>query len=263
MTNLDRLFEFAFTFLPFVLAIVVYIAVVIFTNHSYKKWPTRRIVWWTLGVLSVGFSLVGPVAEQSHHNFTAHMYGHLLLGMLGPLLIACSAPMTLLLRALPVRTGRKVSKWLRSKYVEFISHPITASMLNIGGLYVLYTTDLFGMMHESLILYIVVHLHVFWAGYLFTISLIYTDIVTHRTSFIMRATVLVIAMAGHGILSKWIYAYPPTGIEKTDAELGAMTMYYGGDFIDVIIVIVMCYKYFEKSKRTERVETGTIKLFEQ
>jgi len=259
MSSNDRLLELTLSILPFVFAIVLYMATVIYTNRSDRKWPTRKILWWTLGVLCVGFSLVGPIAEQSHHNFTAHMYGHLLLGMLGPLLIACSAPMTLLLRALPVRLGRIISKLLRSTYVKFISHPIIASILNIGGLYVLYTTDLFVMMHESFILYIIVHVHVFLAGYLFTISLIYTDIITHRTSFIMRATVLVIAMAGHGILSKWIYANPPTGIEKIDAQQGAMTMYYGGDLIDVVIVIVLCYQYFEKIKRnSKKFETKTI-----
>lgn len=47
-------------------------------------------------------AVIGPLSRQSHADFTIHMAGHLLLGMLAPLLNAIAAPMTLLLRTLNV-----------------------------------------------------------------------------------------------------------------------------------------------------------------
>lgn len=62
------------------------------------------------------------------------------------------------------------------------------------------------MMHESLFLYVFIHIHVFLAGYLFTVSLAYVEPIPHRTSFLYRSSILVLALAAHGILSKYIYA---------------------------------------------------------
>ncbi|MDN4494954.1 cytochrome c oxidase assembly protein [Ureibacillus aquaedulcis] len=223
---------------------VGYIVMVYRTNKRYKKWPGTRIVFWVIGVLSVTFAIAGPIAEQAHSSFTAHMMAHLLLGMLGPLFIVLSAPMKLLLRSVPIVSGRLISKGLKSSYLQWITHPILASVLNFGGLWILYTTDLYSMMHSSYLLYVLVHIHVFFAGYVFTLSMIYIEVTPHRTSFRLRAVVLILAMASHGILSKWIYANPPAGVDSTDAQRGGMLMYYGGDAIDVIIVIILCYQYF-------------------
>lgn len=225
-----------------------YIYGVLYSNKKFREWPHHRSVCWALGVFCIVFSLVGPIANQAHYSFQAHMYSHLLLGMLGPLFIAFSAPITLLLRILPVNYARLLSKLLKSNYVKIISHPITATILNIGGLWVLYTTNLFQAMHTSTQLYIFVHIHVFLAGFLFTISILNIDPKPHRTSYTIRATLLILAMAGHSILSKWIYGHPPTGVSKVDAEMGGMIMYYGGDAIDVVIVIALCYQYYRKEK---------------
>ncbi|TSI04498.1 cytochrome c oxidase assembly protein [Lysinibacillus sp. BW-2-10] len=232
--------------------ILPYLIAVYASNKKKRKWPLYRIVLWSAGVVCISLSILGPVAKMAHTSFQAHMATHLLLGMLGPLLLVFSAPMTLLVRTLPVRFARKVSKFLKSTYIQFVSHPITASILNIGGLWILYTTDLFNLMHSSTVLYIFIHFHVFLAGYIFTVSMINVDLSPRRTSFQLRAVVLVLAMAGHSILSKWIYANPPVGIEQADAKVGAMLMYYGGDLIDLIIVIAVCAQYF-KLKQPEPV----------
>ena len=89
--------------------------------------------------------------------------------------MALAAPMTLLLRTLPVNKARVLSRLLKNPYVRFIRHPIIASILNVGGLWLLYTTSLFNLMHEHILLYVFIHLHIFLAGYLFTIAFIYFD----------------------------------------------------------------------------------------
>src|SRR5690606_21044179 len=157
-------------------------------------------------------------------------------------------PTTLLLRTLNVRSARHLSRLLKSKLSRFYTHPIVASLLNIGGLWVLYTTGLFNAMHHSLLLHLLIHIHVFVAGYLFTISIIYIDPVSHRFSYKYRTIVFIIALAGHGILSKYLYAYPPAGIPVEQARTGAMLMYYGGDAVDVLLIFVL-FLHWHRSAR--------------
>lgn len=226
-------------------AFLLYPIAAIVTSRNYKKWPLPRYMFWGAGLFCAGAALIGPLAAFAHINFIGHMMGHLLLGMLAPLFLVMSAPMTLLLRTLDVSVARRLTHVLKSRPIQFFSNPVTAAVLNIGGLYILYTTDLYLLMHQSLFLYVLIHLHVFWAGYLFTMSIIYVDITPHRYSYMYRAIVLILALAGHKILSKYIYANPPSGVPETEAEAGGMWMYYGGDIIDLALIMILCYQWYK------------------
>lgn len=153
-------YEAAVTIL-LLMALFAYSFAGIFTSRTYKPWPLYRYGLWWVGIVFVGLALVGPLAMFAHTNFVGHMIGHLLLGMLAPLCLALSAPMTLLLRTLDVHVARRVTRVLKSRPLQFFTNPVTASILNIGGLYLLYMTDLYSLMHQSILLYVLIHLHVF------------------------------------------------------------------------------------------------------
>ncbi|MGD6843889.1 cytochrome c oxidase assembly protein [Bacillus infantis] len=239
----------------FVWLLLMYLAVQFFGK---RDWPLYRTVFWVAGILCC-IAAAGPIASWSHHHFSMHMMGHLLLGMLGPLLMVLSAPVTLVLRMLPAAYARKGSMLLKSRFFRFISHPATAATLNIGGLWLLYTTDLFTRMHEQPVLYLLVHLHVFLAGYLFTASFISIDPSSHKKSFVPRAAILITALAGHGILSKYLYVHPPSGVSLEQAQSGAVLMYYGGDIIDLFIIIFFCLEWY-KARRPREAGIGTSPL---
>lgn len=242
--------------IPFIFAFALYILAVVISNKRHKKWPKHRVALFTLGVFFAVVSVAGPLATQAHKDFIAHMIGHLFLGMLAPLLIALSAPMTLLLRALQVRHARKISKLFKSWPTRIMTNPVFTSIINIGGLWILYTTNLFSMMHENLFLYLFIHFHIFIAGYLFTISMIYIDPIAHRVSYLSRAITLLLALAGHAILSKYIYANPPNGVLREEAELGGMLMYYGGDMIDTVIIFILCLHWYKAYRPRGNVAIG-------
>lgn len=232
---------------PFVLGLFIYFTM-IRKRSDAQSWSLYRTVLWVVGcILAIG-SIAGPVAEIAHHDFRMHMVSHLLLGMLAPLLLVLASPMTLVLSTLKVEHARTLSRLLRSRYSQFVTHPVVATVLNIGGLAFLYLTDLYSLMHEHMFLYVIVHAHVFFAGYVFTVSMIYIDPTPHRVSFLYRAIVLTCALAGHGILSKHIYANPPAGVPSGQAEQGAMLMYYGGDAIDALIIFFLCLQWFKAAR---------------
>jgi putative membrane protein len=234
--------------LPFVVVGILYILAVIKSNREYKQWSFYRIAFWVSGVVCAVMAVAGPLAQRAHHDFTVHMVGHLLLGMLAPLLMVLAAPMTLVLRTLNVTLARRFTRLLKSWPVRFLSDPIVASLLSVGGLWVLYVTDLFVTIHQNIILHVLIHIHVFLAGYLFTLSMIYIDPTLHRTSYTYRAIVLILALTGHGILSKYIYANPPTGISVSQAEMGGMLMYYGGDAVDMVMIFILCYQWYRATR---------------
>lgn len=123
-----------------------------------------------------------------------------------------------------------------------MTNPALTIMGSIGS------TELYVAMQKIPLLHMLVHMHVFLAGCLFILSIIYIDQTSHRTSFIYRAIVLVIALSGHGILSKYIYAHPPAGVSAAQAEIGGMLMYYGGDAIDLAIIIILCLQWFRAAR---------------
>ncbi len=223
--------------------LIIYIVAMILSNRHYKRWSLYRSVFWVLGLICVAIAVVGPLAYRAHNDFTVHMLVHLLLGMLAPIFIALAAPMTLFLRTLNVRTARRLSRILKSRPLQILTHPIIATLLNLGGLWILYTTNLYSMMHESILLHLFIHFHVFIAGYLFTTSMIYVDSIFHRYSYMYRSIILIVASAGHGILSKYIYAHPPAGVVTEQAEIGGVLMYYGGDFIDIVLIFILCLQW--------------------
>ncbi|GAQ18306.1 cytochrome c oxidase assembly factor [Oceanobacillus picturae] len=229
--------------------IVIYFLAGFLSNRKghLQPWPIYRYILWTLGILAATVPVIGPLAEWAHTNFTAHMLGHLLLGMLAPLLLVLSAPVTLVLRTLPVRQARFIANFLKSFPISVLSNPIIASILNIGGLWLLYTTNLYHVMHHNLLVYLLIHFHVFAAGYLFTAAMIYIDPTPHRFSYLYRSIVLVFALGAHAILSKYIYAHPPIGVPTHEAEAGGMLMYYGGDAIDLVLIFILMLHWYRSA----------------
>jgi putative membrane protein len=229
------------------LLISFYLVLVGISIHQHKRWSIYRVLLWVVGIFCAMGAVTGPIANQGHNNFTMHMVGHLLLGMLAPLLLVLAAPMTLLLRTLHVIPARFIARLLKSTPLFLISSPLVASLLNIGGLWLIYTSNLFEMMQHNLIIHLIVHFHIFLAGFVFTAAFIYIDPRPHRTSFFHRAIVLIFAFTGHNILSKYIYAHPPDGVSIEQGKTGGMLMYYGGDAIDLIFIIIFCFQWYNAS----------------
>ena len=56
-------------------------------------------------------------------------------------------------------------------------------------------------------------------------------------------------LALHSILGKVIYAHPPQGVADEQAQLGAQVMYYGGDYIDLVLIVLFCLDWYRRGGR--------------
>jgi putative membrane protein len=210
--------------LPLALALIAYGGGMVLQRRRGTPWPLHRGVLWFAGVVAVAAGSIGPLASAAPSDFAVHMRSHLLVGMIAPLLLVTAAPVTLALRCLHVDVARRVSRLLRSRPARFVSMPIVAAVLNVGGLWI------------------------------FTASIIPIDPAPHRAGFPLRTVVLVAALAGHGILAKVLYANPPAGVDASAAREGALLMYYGGDAVDAVIIVVLYAQWYRHAGR--RLERG-------
>jgi len=231
------------------LALFLYIAAAVASRRGGRPWPWHRVGCWCAGVVAAVVAVVGPVADAAHGDFVMHMWAHLLIGMLAPLLLVLAAPVTLALRTLSVTPARRLSRLLRSGPATVIAHPVTALVLSAGGLWVIYRTTVFGAMHANPLLLLVVHAHLLLAGYLFTAALIGLDPAPHAPRRTVQAVVLVLAMASHAVLAKTLYAFPLAGVPVASAHEGAQLMYYAGAFVEAAIIVVFCAQWYRAAGR--------------
>lgn len=222
-----------------------------------STWPAHRTVSWFAGCLLVLVSVYGPLAERAHHDFPVHMLVHVLLGMLAPLLLVLAAPVTLALRALPHATARRLGRLLSGKAAGFVANPFVAAILNVGGLWLIYRSPLFQLMHHNMLVGAFIQLHVLLAGYLFSYAILGgPDPAPHRRSPGERAAAMVMAIAAHNILVKSLYAMPPAGVQLAEAQTGAQIMYYAGMPVEITLLIGLCLPWILGNRaKTHRKKT--------
>jgi putative membrane protein len=226
-----------------------YATALLAVRRKAADWPFWRAGCWFAGLVVAAIAVTGPVAAASqhgmtahagpmaaNHDFTVHMLTHLLLGMTAPLLLVLGAPVTLVLRALPTPYARKLSHFLGSRPIRTITHPVTALILDAGGMWLLYTTGLYHAPGHQL--------HLLAAGYLFTAAVIGVDPTPHRPGRPTRAVVLLLYLAAHAILAKYLYGHPPAGVVPADGRTAAELMYYGGDLIDIALIAEFCRQWY-------------------
>jgi putative membrane protein len=165
------------------------------------------------------------------------------------LVLDLAAPVTLLLRALPVPAARGLSRVLGSAPSRAATDPLFLAVLTVGGLWIVYTTGLYALMHTSTAVHVLVHAHLVLVGYLFTAAVLESDPHSRRHGFPYRSAALVMALAAHDILAKYLYARPPPGVAATDAETGSIIMYYGGDAVDLVLIVLLCGRWYRARPR--------------
>lgn len=108
-------------------------------RRGHGRWPTARTVSWIIGLLAVASVLVGPLGHAGNHDLVTHVLGHVVIGMVAPLLLVLGAPVTLArctLEPVPAqRLGRVFGGWLTTA----LAFPVVAGVLDLGAVWLLYT----------------------------------------------------------------------------------------------------------------------------
>ena len=201
----------------------------------------RRVAAFLLGCALLASALLPPIAPYAHQDFRGHMLQHLLIGMYAPLFLVAGAPITVLLRALPVRHARRLTGVLRSRPMRLPSHPITALALSTGTLAVLYFTPLYNAVAARPAAHWLLHAHFLASGCLFAWVIAGPDPAPARPGVRARLFVLGVAIAAHAVIAQLMYGGFLIDVHAPIAQVrgGAEIMYYGGDIAELLLAAAL------------------------
>ncbi len=152
-----------------------------------------------------------------------------------------AAPVTLVLRTLPSRYGRVITRFLRSPFLQIIANPVVALVLDLGGMAALYFTPLYMAMMMHPALHYLMHLHFVAAGCLYTWVIAGPDPAPHRPSVPVRLVVLGVAVVIHSVLSQLLYSgwHVAVSVPTSQLQHAAELMYYGGDIAEMLLAFAL------------------------
>lgn len=183
--------------------ILFYLAGVRRLHRRGDRWPVLRTVLWVTGMLTLFWVTSGPLNVYEQYLFSAHMLGHMLLGMAIPVLLVLSAPLTLALRAIRKRDddSRGPREWIlllvHSRYAAVLTHPLVAGGLFAASLWVFYYTPIFRWATEEHVGHTWMIIHFLLTGYLFAQAIVGIDPVAGRAPYPLRLILLLATMALH------------------------------------------------------------------
>ncbi|MCV7362183.1 cytochrome c oxidase assembly protein [Mycolicibacterium neworleansense] len=183
---------------------VGYLIAVTRLRRRGDQWPVGRTVAWCLGCAALLITTSSGVRAYGSAMFSVHMGEHMALNMFVPVLLVLGAPVTLALRVLPAAAKGGTPgprEWLvwfvHAPVTRFLSHPVTAFILFVGSLYLVYFTPLF----DTLIRYHWGHefmsVHFLLTGYLYYWGIIGIDPGPRRLPFLGRLGLLFAVMPFH------------------------------------------------------------------
>ncbi|WP_432564740.1 cytochrome c oxidase assembly protein [Kineococcus sp. SYSU DK003] len=192
------------------------------------RWPVSRSAAAVGAVVAVAAAGLLPVRSALEETAV-----HLLVTMAAPLLLALSAPVSLVLRTVtgPARAG--VVAVLHSRWARTVTWLPLATALEAGGLCLYYLAPLPHGWHGPLTVHMVL------AGYLFSAVLVGPDPVPRRPGILPCSLALLFVFAVHGVVAKLLYAAG----EGTAAQL----LYYGGDVVEIATAVALFARWYRRS----------------
>ncbi|MDQ0765979.1 hypothetical protein QF027_008614 [Streptomyces canus] len=130
--------------------------------------------------------------------------------------------------------------------VGLLLFPPLAAVLDIGGLWLLYRTELFAATAHRPSAHGAVQVHMVAAGLLFTLAVCGLDPVRRRWSLAVRGATVLAAGTAHAVLARTLCSRQPPGTGFTAADLrhGAQWMYYRGDLVEAGLAVVMGVSWY-------------------
>ena len=260
----DVLWTLVVAFLAF-----FYLAGVWRLRRRGDRWPLYRTIPWLAGLALLFWVTNGPLNVYEKYLFSAHMTGHMLLGMMIPLLLVLGAPITLLLRAVRKREdgSRGMREWtllfVHSRVAGLLTNPIVAAVLFTGSLWLFYYTPAFGWATEDHVGHTVMIVHFLTTGYLFAQALIGVDPVPYRAPYPLRLILLLGTMAFHAffglslilgdglLLADWYGAmgrpWGPSAI--ADQQTGGGIAWSVGEIPTIALAIIVVFMWFRADRR--------------
>lgn len=235
-------------------------------------WPVGRTILWLIGVAGFAYVSLGGPAVYGMLMLSAHMIGHMTLVMVLPIFFVLAAPVSLALRALPVRSdgSRGPREWIlaiiHSKWAGFFAHPVVAAGNVVGSMVLFYFTGLLELAMTTHLGHILMVVHFSLAGYMFANVLIGIDPGFNRPTHALRMLLLFVTMAAHAFfgialnMNESVLAADyfgalglPWGVDALDDQVMAGQITWGiGEIPSLFLALLVGVSWVRDDERTAR-----------
>jgi putative copper resistance protein D len=225
-----------------VLAAVLAVAYLVGVRRERQRgrdWPVGRTIC-ALG--SAAAVAAGGLVDEA--TFFGHMVGHLLLGMVAPLLLALGAPFTLLLRAGSAGAARVARKALHWRPLAVLTHPAVSFTVFGASLAGLYLTPLLELSQRNTAVHVLVHVHLVVVGSLFLWPLVGIDPVPRRAPHGGRLLAALAAVPFHAFLGLALLTAtdpvaPGAYADLDDQHRAAALLWASGELLTLAVAAIV------------------------
>ncbi|RVW05475.1 cytochrome c oxidase assembly protein [Rhodococcus xishaensis] len=269
---LDWRFDLIFGTAAIVLAVLYAVGLRRLRSRG-DSWPLGRSIAWFAGCLVLLVATSSGVGRYAPAVFSVHMGAHMALSMLAPVLLALGGPFTLALRAL--RPAGKdgvpgprewLLSFLHSPISRFLTHPLVAAALFVGGFYALYLGGIFSAAVDSHAAHLLMNLHFILSGYLFYWVVIGVDPSPRNLQPITKLAVVFGSLPFHAffgialmsmgeVMGATFYRSLGLGWNEDllrDQQLGGSIAWATGEMPLVIIMLALLIQWSRSDQRTAR-----------
>ncbi len=214
-----------------------------------RHWSAGRWVPFGAGVLVLAIASVLPES-----TFAWHMSGHVLLGMVAPILLALGAPITLALQSSSHPTKAMLLRALHSRVATVLTHPIVGWALFGGTLVAYYLSPLFQLSLEHSRLHALVHLHFFVVGSLFLWPLVGIDVMPRRVPYGARLLAVLVAVPFHAFLGVALLTTTTPLAPKfypsiSDQHAAAGILWVSGELLTLVMAGIVFAQWWAADQR--------------
>jgi len=228
-------------------------------------WPVGRTVGFGLGLFVLAIATGSGLEAYDTTLVSTHMVQHMLLSMIGPILLALGAPVTLALRTLAPGPRRALLRVLHSGVAKVLTFPLVSYGLFVVSPFALYFSGLYRLTLEYAWIHELVHVHFVIVGCLFFWPLIGIDPLPGRMSYPLRALIAFLATPFHTVLGLTIMQsstllggdwYPDLHLSwvdpYVDQNLAGGILWAGGEFVAVAMLAALVFQWMRDSEREAR-----------
>ncbi|MFV8312325.1 cytochrome c oxidase assembly protein [Mycobacteroides chelonae] len=236
-------------------------------------WPVGRTIAWLSGCAFLLIATSSGVGRYMPAMFSMHMVAHMMLSMLVPVLLVLGGPITLLLRVLPA-AGKGdppgLREWvqiaLHSSFSRFLTHPLVATSLFIGGFYGLYLSGLYDAAVDVHAAHLAMNVHFLLSGYLFYWVVIGIDPSPRRLPPVAKLGIVLVSLPLHAffgvilmgtksILGEKFYsnlALPWRIDLAADQHMGGAITWATGELPLLVVMIALVIQWSRSDERLAR-----------